>query len=348
MADAKRSASSTRGKKKTPTKTSKATKKVVVEMEELENSPGNSAETFESVNEIVTAQTEADCEIGNEKIETKNQADEALHNIEAPSEPFFEIPEVSEIGETKTVAEEVKTEPVRARLSDEYLVQCFFDKNLNQFVATILEFEQIKAVGSSKADVIRDCENRLESHLNLLRRQGEAIPETLQSRQYPDFLEVPISQGLFRRLDLLSRHEKISFDQLVVELLSGMIEKRLQAPAPTRNQHNMGSRPQQQQSHQGGHRDNYRSGHRDNNREGGHREPRRDGQRDNNYRGGQSQDRDNDNIGNQRRSFQGNNSHQGSNSQNRGRGRDFNNTQESRENFLEYVRNLEKGNLKKR
>ena len=190
--------------------------------------------------------------------------------------------------------------------------------------------------------MIRDCENRLESHLNLLRRQGEAIPETLQSRQYPDFLEVPISQGLFRRLDLLSRHEKISFDQLVVELLSGMIEKRLQAPAPTRNQHNMGSRPQQQQSHQGGHRDNYRSGHRDNNREGGHREPRRDGQRDNNYRGGQSQDRDNDNIGNQRRSFQGNSS------QNRGRGRDFNNTQESRENFLEYVRNLEKGNLKKR
>ncbi|MSP19325.1 MAG: hypothetical protein EXR74_07115 [Bdellovibrionales bacterium] len=339
MSDAKRSASSTRGKKKTPTKTSKASKKVMVEMEELENSPRNSPEAFESVEEIVTAQIDSDCEIGNEKIETKNQGDEALQNTEAPLEPSFET---SEIGETKAVPEEVKTEPIRARLSDEYLVQCFFDKNLNQFVATILEFEQIKAVGSSKSDVIRDCENRLESHLNLLRRQGEAIPETLQSRQYPDFLEVPISQGLFRRLDLLSRHEKISFDQLVVELLSGMIEKRLQAPAPTRNQHSMGSRPQQQQSHQGGHRDNYRSGHRDNHREGGHREPRRDGQRDNNYRGGQSQDRDNDNIGNQRRSFQGNNS------QNRGRGRDFNNTQESRENFLEYVRNLEKGNLKKR
>lgn len=226
-------------------------------------------------------------------------------------------------------------EAVKARISDEYLIQCYFEKSQNQFVATVLEFGNIRATGTSKPDVIRDCENRLESHLNLLKRNGETIPETLQSRHYPETLQIPVSQGLYRRLDILSRQEKTSLDQLVIELLSGMVEKRLQSPSKHPSHSHGGGQRSQQGSHHGGHRE----GHRDN-REGrreGHREQHRDKPRDYPV--------DEDNFGNQKRGPQPQQNRPNRN--NRG-GRNFHKTMESRENFLEYVRNLEKGNWKKR
>jgi len=242
--------------------------------------------------------------------------------------------------ENSSKVSEKSSEALRTRLSDEYLIQCYFDKAQNQFVASVLEFAHIKVTGPSKIDVIRDCENRLESHLNLMKRQGENVPESFQTRQYPESLQVPISQGLYRRLDLLSRQEKTSLDQLVIELLSGMVERRLQSPNKHQH-HGGGQRPQQHSqssNHREGHRDNRREGHRDNRRDG-HREAPREPRREN-----PREFADEDNIGN----LKGGPQH----SQNRGNrnrgGRNFHKTMESRENFLEYVRNLEKGNWKKR
>jgi len=303
MADAKRSSSSTRGKKKKVKTTKAVVKEVVSENVELES------------NEIGDSETRLD----------------SKHEEQLNSSPSQEKP----------------VEAVTTRLSDEYLIQCYFDKGQNQFVASVLEFGNIRVSGVSKTDVIRDCENRLESHLNHLKRNGESIPETLQSRHYPETLQIAVSQGLYRRLDLLSRQEKTSLDQLVIELLSGMVEKRLQAPVkhPSHSHshsHGGGQRPQQG-SHQGGHRDNregrregHREPHRDQHREQ-HREPRRENNRDFQV--------DEDNFGNSKRGPQPQQNR--SNRNNRG-GRNFHKTMESRENFLEYVRNLEKGNWKKR
>lgn len=315
MAVAKRSTSSTRGKKKTTKAKKETAKKAVLDKrEEASVEPASNP----SADEVVLAESERT----EERVE---------------SNEHFE-------------AEEKKVEPLKTRLSDEYLIQCYFDKTENQFVASVLEMAHIKATGVSKADVIRDCENRLESHLNLLKRQGEALPETFQSRHYPETLKIAISQGLYRRLDLLSRQEKTSLDELVVELISGMVERRLHNQPKHSNQ-NHGHRSHSHQN--GGHRDQHRNEHR---REGhkndGPREPRRehshrDGQQP---REGQRENprdfaSDHDNIGNLKREPQQlqQNRHQ------RGRGgRHFHKTMESRENFLEYVRNLEKGNWKKR
>lgn len=329
MAVAKRSTSSARGKKKA-TKTSKGTSKKVAAVAEE--------------NEVVEQAAEA-----------------VLDGTHFSEEPSLEASESTDEAAANSETTDKTAEPIKTRLSDEYLIQCYFDKTQNQFVATVLEMGQIKAVGSSKADVIRDCENRLESHLNLLKRQGESVPETFQSRHYPETLQVPVSQGLYRRLDLLSRQEKISLDDLVVELISGMVERRLQTTTKHHGQ-NHGHRSHQH-SHQGGHRDSHRNDHRreqhkndgqrdarrenaprDTQRDGhrdGRREPQRDGQKDN------QRDfmADNDNIGNLKREPQ----QSQQNRHNRGRGgRNFHKTMESRENFLEYVRNLEKGNWKKR
>lgn len=318
MAVAKRSTSSTRGKKKT-SKTTKETSKKVSAVRQEEESLEPTANP--KADEVVLAEGE-----------------EAEHR------------EVSGHSE----AEEKKPEPVKTRLSDEYLIQCYFDKTENQFVASVLEMAQIKATGTSKADVIRDCENRLESHLNLLKRQGEALPETFQSRHYPETLQIAISQGLYRRLDLLSRQEKTSLDDLVVELISGMVERRLHNQPKHQNQ-NHGHRPHSH-ANQGGHRDQHRHEHRrDGHKNEGPREPRRehshrDGQPREGQREGQRENQrdfasDHDNIGNLKREPQ----HLQQNRHQRGRGgRNFHKTMESRENFLEYVRNLEKGNWKKR
>lgn len=309
MAEGKRSSSTSRGKKK-KVKASKETLKEI-SAERLENEVGQ-ADT--SVEKAKVVERETEVSLGDRKED---------HSVNF---------------EDKT------TEPIRARLSDEYLIQCYFDKSQNQFVASVLEFGHIKATGTSKSDVIRDCENRIESHLNLMKRQGEPLPESFQTRHYPESLQIPISQGLYRRLDLLSRQEKTSLDQLVVELLSGMVEKRLQSPSK-HPQHGGGHRPQQHsqsQNHRDGHRDNHREGHRD-----GHREGRRDGHRDTPREPRRENHRDfsdEDNIGNLKGGPQ-----PGQNRGNRNRGgRNFHKTMESRENFLEYVRNLEKGNWKKR
>lgn len=314
MAEAKRASSSTRAKKKSTKSSRESAKKTTVE--------------------------KIDVETTEESIAVAASQDTLENRVAEPEESLM----ASASSESSPLLEEKKVEPLRTRLSDEYLIQCYFDKTQNQFVATVLELSQIRAVGSSKADVIRDCENRLESHLNLLKRQGESIPETFQSRHYPESLTIPISQGLYRRLDLLSRQEKIGLDELVVELISGMIERRLHGAHrhPSQRHH------QHQHGHQGGHRDN----HRNENRREGHkheapreqrREPAaRENSRDNNHREFQN---DEDNIGNLKR--ESHSMQQGRNNRGRG-GRHFHKTMESRENFLEYVRNLEKGNWKKR
>lgn len=312
MAEGKRSSSATRGKKKKTKTLKENSKEVVLETVEID------------------------------QVEAANENESEENGLSASGAATEQSSSTDGSEEIASSSSEKSHDPIRARISDEYLIQCYFDKAQNQFIATVLEFGNIKATGSSKADVIRDCENRLESHLNLMKRQGETLPESFQNRSYPELLQIPISQGLYRRLDLLSRQEKTSLDQLVVELISGMVERRLQVPN-RHQQHGGGARPQQHshshsQNHRDGHRDNHRDGHREGRRDG-HREAPRETRREN-----RRDFNEEDNIGNLKRDPQ-----PGQNRGNRNRGgRNFHKTMESRENFLEYVRNLEKGNWKKR
>jgi hypothetical protein len=143
----------------------------------------------------------------------------------------------------------------------------------------------------SRDAAVKDLENRLENHLATLKRKGDSVTEPFLHRRYPDKLEVGISQSLFRKLDLMSRHEKVGLDQLVTEILTVGLEKKAEPP---RQQ----ERRSQGQGHQGQERGQRHGGHQ-------HRH------------------------GNQR-------------------GRNYQDTMNNRENFMEYVRNLEKGNWRKK
>lgn len=201
--------------------------------------------------------------------------------------------------------------------TDEYLLQVYFDKNGRTYHASVLEFPEIKATGTNREGVVRDLENRLNNHLQNLRRRNEPVPEGFHNRKAIELMEIRVSQTLFRKLEQLSRLERVPMDQLVSELLTAAVERRGE------KQHGhgqgQGQRPQHQQQQ---HRD------RDRDRDRG--------------RG----DRDRDNVGNQRGGQQGNPRQQGG--RHGGGRRGYQESLENRENFMEYVRNLEKGNWRKR
>lgn len=212
-------------------------------------------------------------------------------------------PEIAEepAKEVSTPEPAVPIAPVAARElvahprpGDEYTLQSYFDKNARVYVAFIMEMPEVRVSGPQRESVLKELEAKLEDHLAILRNRGVVLPEAIYNRRFPDRLEAKISQGLYRRLDILSRQERVPLDQLVGELLASVIERRSERS---------NARPQSPIGHPGNHHQqsprHARSGH----------------------------------------------------SQHRGRGpapRRMHEALENRENFMEYVRNLEKGNWRKK
>lgn len=183
--------------------------------------------------------------------------------------------------------------PIRkVEAGDEFTLQNYYDRTSEKFVGFVAEIPEIRTTGKRRAEVMTELEEKLDSHLEILRRRGENLPESFQTRRYPEKLEVPISQGLYRKLDFLSRQEKVAIDPLVTELLSAGIERRHEM----RGQKSPSQQPQT-----------------------GNQRPSRPLSQPHHHR-----------------------SHQGP------RGRNIHDTLGNRENFMEYVRNLEKGGWKKR
>lgn len=185
---------------------------------------------------------------------------------------------------------------VESQPSDFYAIETHFDDSIGQFTGSILEFPELKAQGSNREVVMADLEAQAGQRLEALRQSGSDLPEPICEKQYPEFLQIALSQSLFRKLDRISRYEKIDLDKLVSELLARAVERRDSSRGSDR-------RPQQSQVGQHGHR---HSNHRHQNRRGG--------------------------------------SHS-----NRGRG--YHESLQNKENFMEYVRNLENrggGNWRKK
>lgn len=209
---------------------------------------------------------------------------------------------------------------------DEYLLQVHYDKAAKVFVATVLEFPEIKATGTHREGVVRDLENRVNNHLANLKKRNETPPEGYANRRALEPLTIQVSQSLFRRLEQLSRYERVPMEQLISEMLAGALEKRGEKRAE-------GPRPH---------------------------EPRRDNRHDNrgqqHGRGGGGGDRnhnhdrnhDRENVGNLRHGGPGREGNRPQPPRHRGGRHNINETLDNRENFMEYVRNLEKGNWRKR
>ncbi|MBI4405251.1 MAG: hypothetical protein HY537_13900 [Deltaproteobacteria bacterium] len=184
----------------------------------------------------------------------------------------------------KTPADSIKRSepPVVRDGTDEYIIQSCFDKTTRTFVATALEFPVLKASGVTRQEAINELKELIKDHLDIAKRRGEPVPEALNNRRYPDRLDIPLSQTLYRKLDILSRQERVGFEQLVAELLSSSLERRADSGRERRPQQpaHHGSPNQRSHSHHHGRRQ----------------------------------------MG----------------------GRGYHDTMQNRENFLEYVRNLEK------
>ncbi len=197
--------------------------------------------------------------------------------------------------------------------ADDYQFQVTFDRQSRRYLGTVVEFPEIRITSNNPEAALDEIRMAVEDHIEFVRRRGDAVPEPLGAKSYPTTLSVPMSQGLFRKLDLLSRYEKVSIDKLVAELIAGAVERRNE-PAPRSG--GAGNRPAQQNS--GNRPPQHNTGN-----HGGHRN---DGGGNNNRRGG----------GGGRHGGGGGGGHRGSG----GRSAEV---MENRESFMEYVRNLEKG-----
>ena len=167
---------------------------------------------------------------------------------------------------------------------DEYVMLIEYDRERREYVGTCLELPNVRVSGRKREMVFDELRDAVESEAEIRRRRNERIPEPLASNDYPERLELSLSQTRCRRLDVLSRQERLPVERLATELLAAAIERRVDPPAPAGKAGGSGS--------QGGGRHHRQGG-------GG---------------GGR-----------------------------RGQGRNFHKAMESGENFLEYVRNLEKG-----
>ena len=219
-------------------------------------------------------------EIAEDEIENSGPGNQHRHDskemdMEPEEEPFENQP--TYLGRSN----EIESQP-----SDKYMIETHFDPDRSLFTGSILEFPELKAQGSNRELVMTDLEAQLGQKLENLRQDGAPIPAPLAGKQYPDSLQIRLSQSLFRHLDKLSRFEKVDIDRLVVELITRALERQGDT-----NRNTDRRPPMQGQSHHGN-----RHGHRHQNRRGG-------GQ----HRGGRS----------------------------------YNDSSQSKENFMEYVRNLE-------
>lgn len=193
---------------------------------------------------------------------------------------------------------------------DGYTIQTNFDKNTKEFMGTVLEFPDLKSTGRSTKDVFEELHRKVQSYLQNIRKKGQPVPEPFFAKNYPEKIELSVSQGMYRRLDILSRLEKVPLDRLLGELLSVALEKRLE---PYRVQ----ERPHSPDRHE-----------------------RHENRQDRHER--------NENRGNTRNAQSGGNNPRHNNQQRRHGARSYHDTMDNRENFLEYVRNLEKGNIRKK
>lgn len=186
----------------------------------------------------------------------------------------------------------------------DYTVQCFFDKTKRQFVSEVVEFPDVRAIGISREAANKSVEALLIEKVDELRDRGESLPEALNVRRYPDRLEVGISQGLYRKLDRLSRSERVGLDELVNELLSVAIDRRTESFRPQADRRPPQPQPQPDRQQRPPHHQQQQHSQRHQHRNSG-----------------------------------------------RPQGRQYHNTMQNRESFIDYVRNLEKnqgGGWKKR
>jgi predicted RNase H-like HicB family nuclease len=180
----------------------------------------------------------------------------------------------------------------RTMPEEEFAVQVFFDRGAGQFVASCLEFPDLKVQGHRREDVVEELTQKIGDELEMMRREGRPLPAPFAGRAYPEKLDVKISRTLYRRLDMQSRQDRVPLDQLVTELLTIALNRRPEGFGKSPDNRRQQGSGQQQNKNQGNH-----------NRRGG-------GQ------GGGGGG---------------------------GRNRNYHDTMGNRDNFLEYVRNLEKG-----
>ncbi len=209
--------------------------------------------------------------------------------------------------------------------ADEYQFQVTFDRQSRKYLGSVVEFSDVQVFANTPEQALEDVRMAVEDHIEFARRRGENVQDPMGTKVYPPTLTVNISQGLFRRLDQLSRSEKIPFEKLVAELLSGAVMKRFEpVRAPGAGARSGGSsQPQRHSGQNNESRGNNSRGHGGNSESGsyGNRRPGQHSQ------GGR---------------------HGGGGGGHRGGGGRNSEMMENRESFMEYVRNLEKGGHKKR
>lgn len=180
--------------------------------------------------------------------QTKNLENEV---IEENMDQMLQVDNLTETSAAVPLATESKPTAV-FKEGDDYTFLVRYDKAVKRFVGEVVEVTECKVQGLNREEVLKELKIKLEDFIEDHRVQG-GLPEPVFSKQYPEKLNVTVSQSVYRKLDLLSRLEKVPLDQLVVELLASATDRRLDSgKGSAKQQHHSGQSQSPRHSHHGG------------------------------------------------------------------------------------------------
>jgi len=151
--------------------------------------------------------------------------------------------------------------PAVFKEGDDYTFLVRFDKAQKCFMGEVLEVPACKSKGASREEALRELKIQVEDYIEDHRHQG-GIPDSLFSKNYPDSLTLPLSQSVFRKLDMLSRMEKMDLEKVAAELLAVATERRFDSgKGNTKHNQPQSNASHSRHSHHGGHRHGGRNRH---------------------------------------------------------------------------------------
>ena len=99
-----------------------------------------------------------------------------------------------------------------------YSVQIQWSDEDDCFIATSEELPHVSAFGDTYDEAVKEFQEAMSVHLEVLGKEGQPEPLTLES--YSGQFRVRLPRSLHRRLVMMARRENVSLNTLVIKLLS--------------------------------------------------------------------------------------------------------------------------------
>jgi predicted RNase H-like HicB family nuclease len=105
-------------------------------------------------------------------------------------------------------------------IPDGYRILVKYDGEKEQFIASVPELGDLKAVGKTRAEALEGAEAEVENAFRQAAEEGKEMPPPLDGTEFSGELTVKVSPSLHRELVYLAKTDGIEIDQLLGEIVS--------------------------------------------------------------------------------------------------------------------------------